>query len=360
MPTRIVVKGKEYYRATWTESGKRFMRRFRTMEEAESCERAMRTTGADSFQPTGLMAPSLRNLFAAYLQAMANKGLGSQSITEKRTTFKSFALAFGIDSRAESIGYADCEAFLGRVAQNKTRSRANRYRVHLVAAWRWGVRAFRLPSECPWSVERFKENKRPRHVPSAEDFWAVYDVADEWDRRILLTYLHTAARKSELLNLTWEDVDLVKGTLRLFTAKRSGGVESDTIPMTSDVREAIEAQKRALRSGRVVGIVPDRLVFVSAAHGKTRGYFDRIMPDLCRVAGVKPFGFHGIRHLSASILASSEIPAWQVQRILRHRSITTTQIYVHELNGVSVNLESAFGGNVNKNEAPGSRTSRGL
>lgn len=345
MPTKITVKGKEYWRARWSEKGQRKTRRFLDYAEAERFETAMRGIIPTALlRPTGRTEATLINLFAGYVNAAQNKGLGNQSIAEKKTVFEAFMVAFGPDTLAQAVGYADVEAFLGRLAEDKTRARANRYRVHLVAAWGWGRRAFGLPDSCPWSVDRFKVDKPARYVPSRADFWKVHDAADEWDRRLLLTYLHTAARKGELLSLTWDDVDLATASLRLSTRKRSGGMESDIIPMTNDVREALEAQKRAMCSGKVVSIRRERLVFVSPEHGKPAAYFKTLMRELCRAAGVRPFGFHAIRHLSASILAESGMPPWQTQLILRHRNITTTQGYVHSLTGIKVDMDGAFGG----------------
>jgi integrase len=60
----------------------------------------------------------------------------------------------------------------------------------------------------------------------------------------------------------------------------------------------------------------------------------RWLPRLCRKAEVKEFGLHGIRHLSASILMANNVSLIDVQTILRHENLTTTQRYVHRLESV--------------------------
>src|SRR5208283_5064397 len=60
---------------------------------------------------------------------------------------------------------------------------------------------------------------------------------------------------------------------------------------------------------------------------------------LCERAAVEPFGFHAIRHLSASILDDAGYPITVIQALLRHRSATTTARYLHNLRG----LRTAFG-----------------
>jgi integrase len=52
---------------------------------------------------------------------------------------------------------------------------------------------------------------------------------------------------------------------------------------------------------------------------------------LCDKAGVKQFGFHGIRHLFASVLAARNVPLVEIQYMLRHDCLTTTQKYIHRL-----------------------------
>ncbi|MGR0479877.1 MAG: tyrosine-type recombinase/integrase [Candidatus Electronema sp. V4] len=70
-------------------------------------------------------------------------------------------------------------------------------------------------------------------------------------------------------------------------------------------------------------------------------YFERSkwLPKLCRLAGVKEFGLHGIRHLSASILIRAKVSLLDVQTILRHTNLTTTQRYVHRLESVRKAIE---------------------
>jgi integrase len=60
-------------------------------------------------------------------------------------------------------------------------------------------------------------------------------------------------------------------------------------------------------------------------------YRQHWLKKLCARAGVKQFGFHGIRHLFASILASKNVPLVEIQKMLRHGSIATTQRYIHSL-----------------------------
>jgi len=55
------------------------------------------------------------------------------------------------------------------------------------------------------------------------------------------------------------------------------------------------------------------------------------MRRICQEAGVQHFGFHAIRHLTASILYHQGEPTANIQAILRHRSSKTTEGYLRRI-----------------------------
>lgn len=57
------------------------------------------------------------------------------------------------------------------------------------------------------------------------------------------------------------------------------------------------------------------------------------LKSLCKKAGVKPFGFHALRRYVASVLADThKVSTKQIQRILRHKSLHTTERYIKNIN----------------------------
>jgi len=142
-------------------------------------------------------------------------------------------------------------------------------------------------------------------MPPLEDFWKVYQCAKLPDEALLLTILYTAARRGEVFKLTWADVDFQNNRLPLFTRKRTGdNLESDWVEMVQELREALLWWwgNRPHKDSEYVFTVHGGHTFENQHEGQRFHYRQHFMRKLCATAEVKPFGFHAIRHLTASLL----------------------------------------------------------
>lgn len=223
---------------------------------------------------------------------------------------------------------------------NQSRKRsgyaANKDRKNLVAAWHWGMKYMQpaLPAPNPCLVERMPEVRHPRYVPPEEDFWKIYEVAEGQDKVMLLSFLHLAARRGEIFHLTWEDLDFVNNRVRLWTRKRKGGIfEFDWLPMTKELRKSLLWwwEHRPIKDKPQVFLCLDENEFCREHYGQPFKFRFQFMRRLCDRAKVKRFGFHAIRHLSASILYNLGYEVAVIQAILRHKSPSTTERYLRRI-----------------------------
>ena len=221
-------------------------------------------------------------------------------------------------------------------AKESGNAAANKDRKHMAAFWQHCKKFFGFQGNPFQDVAKLPENSQPHYVPPAEDFWKVYAVADQTDQAMLLALLYTAGRRSEPMRWTWEeDIDLLGHRIRLSTCKTADGSRKyEWLSMPSKLHDALVSHK--LRTGG------RGHVFRSKTTGDA--YRDRkhFVSRLCEKAGVKPFNFHGIRGLCASLLAAGGVPMKEIQHVLLHSSMVTTDRYIRRIGGVSDILAAAF------------------
>jgi len=151
---------------------------------------------------------------------------------------------------------------------------------------------------------------------------------------MLLTFLHTAGRRSEIFRLMVSDLDFENNRIRLSTKKRVGGnLEYDWLPMTAELKRELSwwLQTRPLKNKPHVFMCLEERPFQFENYGEPFRYRGKFMKSLCDKAGVKPSGFHAIRHLTASQLYSMGYSVATIQTLLRHKSSGTTERYLRTL-----------------------------
>jgi len=155
--------------------------------------------------------------------------------------------------------------------------------------------------------------------------------------------LYYGLRKGELLGLRWSDVNLERGEIRVEQQLQAvGGVVSfgpvkteagrRLLPIYPALRELLE--QHAVAAGRDISKhdeIGDALVFVSSAGTPINPYnFSRTFHLICEKAGIRRITIHHLRHTAATLLKKLGVPARDVQLILGHSHVSTTQqLYQH-------------------------------
>lgn len=127
--------------------------------------------------------------------------------------------------------------------------------------------------------------------------------------------LLTGARKREVLNLKFSDVDMERATWVL-TQNKSGRTRH--IPLNNDALKIIESMPRSTE-----------YVFANPHTGKP---FDNIYKTFKRIleaAKIDNFRIHDLRHNFASLAVNGGASLYLVQQLLGHASPQTTQRYSH-------------------------------
>ena len=143
---------------------------------------------------------------------------------------------------------------------------------------------------------------------------------DQAAANVMRIALYTGMRRSEIFKLQWADLDFER---KFITMRDPKGGRDQTIPM-NEVAEKIFNGIPAMDGNPYV--FPGRKKGTHLT--ECRKAFDRI-----RKAAKLPVGFrplHGLRHVYASMLASSgRVDIYTLQRLLTHKSPVMTQRYAH-------------------------------
>jgi integrase len=159
--------------------------------------------------------------------------------------------------------------------------------------------------ELPASRTRPKfltRNQVPRYIASIKDI----DL-----RRLVVAYLATGRRRSELLRLKWKNIDFKKNR---YTVTVKGGKKQE-YPINKAFRAVL------LAIGKKEGRVFDRW-----KHPDTLSH---LVKAALVAAGYPNLSLHSLRHTYASMKVLEGRSLKEVQELLGHSEQRTTEIYAH-------------------------------
>ncbi|MBM4141778.1 MAG: site-specific integrase [Nitrospira sp.] len=133
-----------------------------------------------------------------------------------------------------------------------------------------------------------------------------------WLRNLITVALHTGMRRGEILDLRWQNVDLLKRAIRVVKSKNG---EKRTIPMSNTLFNLFKSMNIRDISGRVFPISGSSL----------RQAFDTVVAKV----GLADFRFHYLRHTFATRLVQNGVDLYKVKELLGHKTITMTMRYAH-------------------------------
>ena len=207
------------------------------------------------------------------------------------------------------------------ITKHKKPATINRYMATLkhmlTKAVEWGM----VSDDAIRNVRRVKQleenNKRMRFL-SQEECATLINSSSDHLRPIVVAALNTGMRKSEILGLTWDRVDLRHGFIFLDRTKNG---EKKELPINGSLRQYLEELAMNNMDGH-------RHVF----HDKDgKPYLDvkRSFLSACTKAGITDFHFHDLRHTFASQLVMAGIDLTTVKELLGHKTLTMTLRYAH-------------------------------
>ena len=142
---------------------------------------------------------------------------------------------------------------------------------------------------------------------------------------VIATILYAGLRRGELLRLTYADVSLDDGTIRILRGKGRGGGKDRTAYIAPELRKILEDYLRERRRKNIVG--PGFFSSERTGQGISLATLRRIHKAVRRASGIA-FSLHGLRHSFVTMLLRSGVPLHVARELAGHTSITTTAAYL--------------------------------
>ncbi|WP_413693956.1 site-specific integrase [Psychromonas sp. KJ10-2] len=135
-----------------------------------------------------------------------------------------------------------------------------------------------------------------------------------------------------MLKLQWQDIDFKNQTAYLYDTKNG---DDRVLPLTVECLEELKQFKQSTG-------------FIFPHHENPSAHlvnFDNHWRKCLRLAKIEGLRFHDLRHTCGSWLAMNDVPLKAIAEILGHKTIQTTQRYVHHSTSHKAShLNRVFGG----------------
>ena len=163
-----------------------------------------------------------------------------------------------------------------------------------------------------------EDNSRTRYLTEEEEERLLAQCKPHL-YRVVLTGIHTGLRKSELLSLTWNNINFDHRLVTVEAAYAKNG-EARSVPMSSRLTETL-LPIRILDD-------PNAPVFYNS-EGKPYRDISTAFNSAVRRAEIEDFTFHDLRHTFASRLVMRGVDLTTVKELMGHKHINMTLRYAH-------------------------------
>jgi integrase len=173
-------------------------------------------------------------------------------------------------------------------------------------------RAERNPAQ---GVKQLKENNERDRILSPEEYARLLTHCPTHLKPIIkLAYL-TGMRRGEILKLTWGQVDLKEGFIKL-RAEDTKTNEGRLVPLNRDLVEMFKAMPRGF---------PQAPVFTYKA--RSMAEMKRSFATACKQASIEGFTFHDLRHTFNTNAYRAGVPIPTIMKITGHKSMAMFRRY---------------------------------
>jgi integrase len=198
---------------------------------------------------------------------------------------------------------------------NTSPAEVNRETACLKSILNRAVRHGKLQHNPLSNLKRLPENNIRMRILTQNEYEELVQACPDHLKPLVLMAYHMGLRKAEILGLTWPEVDLRKGFIRL-PPERTKTDQARVIPIHPVVKAALEALPRGLHTDRVF-----------LMNGVPFNEFKKSFRSACNKAGISAFGFHDLRHCALNNLRLAGNDYFRIMAISGHRTMSSFKRY---------------------------------
>jgi integrase len=319
--------GSVYQRGNfWTidyrnEDGRRIQRAVKDALSYEDAVFALQQEVSKTFQVRHGQRPKREAGFREFASIFLNDYMMISRRNFKSDRFRLEALKeFFKDVDLRQITPLQCERFRKtRLEKGNAKTTVNRFLALLKRLFTIAIQEGYAEENPVRKIKFFSEsNTLKERLLKPEEEERLLAASSDHLKPILIMALNTGARLGEIINLTWDRVNLEEREIR-FEGCKSGRLRY--VPMNQTLYSELVAWRD--RNGS------SPLVFPSP---KTGGVFISVKTGYiaaCRRSNIQGLRFHDLRHTFASRLVQRGCDVETLRNLLGHRDLTTTQRYLH-------------------------------
>lgn len=224
---------------------------------------------------------------------------------------------FGEKTLASKITPKRIEDFKSFMSEKYSNAYVNRYLACIKTIFNIGIKNELIKTTPMKAVKMMKEDNHKIRYLTADEEARLFKELPEHLKPIVICALQTGLRKSNILQLRWELVDLEFRFIEVL-AQQNKGHKIIKIPISDKLLETLESLPRN-----------SEYVFANPETGKPYRDISEGFKNACDRANIENFRFHDLRHTVATRLVEKGIDLRVVQEIMAHSTIVTTQRYMH-------------------------------
>lgn len=287
----------------------------------------------------GREVPTFAEFATTFVEVYAATNNRPSTVREKRRALGRGLLEHLGHLRLDEIGVREIESFKARRKRDGVSNKTINEEIAILGKALDVANQFGDLPTTPPKIRRLKAQRAGFDFFDFDEAERLVQAASSacqpWSAMVPIALL-TGLRLGELRGLQWDDVDLVAARLHV---RRAADDEGQLHPPKSYQARVVDLPRRAVAVLRAHKHLRGPFVFCrddgsilqrwDCESGSRRERDDGPLMKVCRRAGLRRMGWHGLRHTYASHLVMRGASITEVKELLGHSTITMTMRYAH-------------------------------